>query len=154
RVEGGVFVDCGDRGNRVPDESDFFDAQRVFVLADRKDSVRYWQIFAGYDCNHPRKLQRSGDIYAFDQSVRHWTSQHFGKEHARKDDVVGEAGLPGALGACVDLTQGFADDFFAVVAVAFIHKMTVEMDARPFRLKSNPTPKARTNHQPPKGVAE
>ena len=43
--------------------------------------------------------------------MRHRASEHFGEQHARKDDVIGEASLAGAFGSGVDLAEGFADYF-------------------------------------------
>src|SRR5438309_4256064 len=52
RIEGGVFIDAGDGGNRISDEANFVDAQRVFVLTNGQDAVRYGQVLAGDDCDH------------------------------------------------------------------------------------------------------
>src|SRR4030095_8657526 len=48
RIERRVFVDSGDCGNRIADETNFIDAQSVFVLAHRKNAVRYRKVLSGY----------------------------------------------------------------------------------------------------------
>ena len=58
RVEGDVFIDRRDRGDRIADEADLVDAERVFVLADGKNAVRNWQVFAGDDCDDAGQRQR------------------------------------------------------------------------------------------------
>ena len=57
-VEGHIFVDGCDRGDRIADEADLVDAESVFVLADRKYAVWNRQIFARDDGNNPG--QREG----------------------------------------------------------------------------------------------
>src|SRR5947209_11297781 len=49
RVEGRVLVQGGDRGDGVADEANLVGAERVLVLADGEDAVRYRQILSGDD---------------------------------------------------------------------------------------------------------
>src|SRR5205085_5984812 len=121
RLERRVFVNSGDSGNRVANHTDFIDAERVFVLADRQYAVRNRQIASGNDGYNSGELERAGYVDAFDESVRHGTTQQLAKKHSRQSDVVGKARLAIAFCPRIDFAKRFADYFFRFPIVAVTH---------------------------------
>src|SRR5882672_10161827 len=117
RVEGDVLVNCCDCRYRIADETNFVDAERMFVLADGKNSVRDWQILAGDNCEHAGQHYRLRDVDVFDHGVWQMSAENFAVEHARQHDVVRKLRLAGALRARVNLAKRLADHFESIAVV-------------------------------------
>ena len=66
RIEGDVFINRRDRGDRIADEANLVDAERVFVLADGQNAVGNRQVFAGDNCEHAGQRQRFGNVDVLD----------------------------------------------------------------------------------------
>ena len=110
RIESHVFIDSGNSRDRIANEANFVDAERVFILADRKNAIRDRQVFAGDNCKNARQRQRFRRVDVFDERVRHMTAQDLAEEHARQNDVVGELRLANTLRARINFAKRLADD--------------------------------------------
>ena len=108
-VERRVLVDRRDGGDRIADQADLVQAQRVLVLADRQDPEGDRQVLPGEDRENPRHLRGLRGVDADDARVRDRRSVQLAKQHPGQDDVVGELRHPGALGEAVHLSDGGAD---------------------------------------------
>ena len=105
------FIARDDGRDRIADEADLVAAERVFVVADRQDAVGDRELVAGEDEMHAVQRRCARDV-----STRTMRACGCGRpqqpavEHARQDDVVGEARLAGDLGARVDAAARPSDD--------------------------------------------
>ena len=106
RLGRGLLVAGDHRRHRIADEADEVAAERMLVLADRQDAVGDREVVAGQhqvdavEGPGPRHVDRP------DARVRHRRSQQPAVHRARRQQVVGEAGLAGDLGAAVDAAPG------------------------------------------------
>ena len=110
RFERRQFVACDDRRHRVADEPDALDRQGILVLTDRKNAVRDRKIASGQDQVDAGMRQGASHVDADDACVRDGGTEQLAVDHPRQRQVVGEAGLAGDFGACVDARPRFADD--------------------------------------------
>jgi hypothetical protein len=110
RFERRQFVARDDRRHRVADKPDALDRQGVLVLTDRKNAVRDRKIASGQDQVDAGMRQGASNVDANDACVRDGGTKQLAVDHPRQRKVVGEAGLAGDFGACVDAPPRFADD--------------------------------------------
>jgi len=97
------------------------EAKRLFVLADRENSVFDREIFAGEDEINAGVIRGARNVDAADARVGVRRAQQLAMHHAGKGNVVGESGLPGDLGASVNAATRAADYAeIAAVSVGFV----------------------------------
>ena len=101
RSVGGLFVDRGHGRDRVADITDFFDAQRLLVLADRQDAVLDRQVAPSDHAEHARQCPRRGRTDGQNVGVRPSTAQESAKGHAWQLQIVGVARRASGFGQSV-----------------------------------------------------
>ena len=131
RVKSDIFIDCCDRGDRIADEAHLVDAERMFILADRKNAVGNRQVFTGDNGQDTWQGQRFRYIDIFNQRMRQMTAQDLAVEHAWEKDIVRKFRLPGALRARVDLAKWLADyiERLSVVVARGFHENKPQINA-------------------------
>ena len=108
RGAGGLLVGRDHRGHRVADVAHAPDGERVLVLRHRHDAVGNRELLTGQHQVHAGMLRGARDVDRLDFRVRMRRAQPLAMQHARQDQVVGEAQLAGGLGAPVDAPAGLA----------------------------------------------
>ena len=116
RFERSQLVACDDGSDRIADEANAIDGERVLVLAHGEDAVRNREVAAVQDEEHARVGARARRVDADNARVRRRGSQELTVHHARQHDVVGELRLTGRLRAAVDAAAGFADDIHFLIS--------------------------------------
>ena len=109
RLFRGELVSGNDRGNGVADETHFFPAQGLFILAYRQYAVFIGKILTGQDQLHAGMAFRPADIDRPDKGMGHVGTQQLAMQHARQHDVVGKAGLPCHLVGAIHAPARFTD---------------------------------------------
>ena len=109
RLVRGLLVPRDHRGQRIADVPHALRRKRVFVGRHRHDAERDREIAAGENEMHAGVLRGAGGVDRKDARVRVRRAQELRVQHARQHDVVGEARLPGHLGAAVDAAARLAD---------------------------------------------
>ena len=107
---GGLLVLRHHRGDRVAHVAHVLGRERIFVLGHRQDAEAHREVLAGEHQVNTRVFLRSFHVDGLDEGVRVRRAQQAHVQHARQDDVVGEARLAGDLGAAVDAAARLADD--------------------------------------------
>src|SRR6202158_2230132 len=93
-------------------------AEGLFVLADRENSVFDGQIFAGEDEVDAGVGGGPRDVDAADASVRARGAEEGAGDQAGEGKVSGEAGLPGDFGAGIHVAAWMANYAeFAIISV-------------------------------------
>ena len=110
RLFRGELVPGNDCGNGVTDETHFFPAQGLLILAYRQDAVFIGKIPAGQYQFHAGMAFRPADIDRPDKGMGHVGTQQLAMQRARQHDVVGKTGPPCHLVGAVHAPARFADD--------------------------------------------
>ena len=80
---GGLLVDRGDGGDRVADEADDVEAERVLVLRDGEDAEGRREGVAGEHGDHAGEGGGAARVHAHDARVGAGRAVELGVEHAR-----------------------------------------------------------------------
>ena len=103
------LVPRNDGRHGIADEPDLVAAERVFVMTDRQDAVRNRKRLTSQHQVDAFDLRGICRVHADDAGMRLRGAQQPAVQHAREDDVVGEARLPGHLGASVNPSSRLPD---------------------------------------------
>src|SRR5258705_1355191 len=66
RIESDIFIDGRHSRDRVANETNLLNTECMFILTDRQNAVRNWQIPSSDNCDYPGQCRRSGCVDAFD----------------------------------------------------------------------------------------
>jgi hypothetical protein len=117
-------------GHRVADVAHVLRGERVFVLRHRQDAEADGKVLARQDEMHPRVGLRVFCPYLLDESMRMGRSQEAHVQHARQDEVVGEARLAGDLGAAVDPPARLTDDLHVASSLRPLQSLRISAGSR------------------------
>jgi hypothetical protein len=126
RLGRGLLVDRDHRGHRVADVAHALARERMLVLRHRHDAVGDRELGAGEHQVHARMRLRARNVDRLDQRVRLRRAQQLAMQHARQDEVVGEARLADRLGAAVDAAARLADRVEALLLLGLerrVHRL-------------------------------
>src|SRR5262245_53413166 len=106
-----IFIYCGNRRHRITDHANLFNAECMFILADRENPIWDGQVTTRDNRHNTWNSQSFRRIDPYNSRMRQWAAQEFGKEHAWKLNVVGITSLPRTLRTCIHFTKVFSDYF-------------------------------------------
>jgi hypothetical protein len=105
---GGLFVAGDDGGHWIADEAHALAAQRMLVLAHRQNPVGDREVVTGEHQMHAVESPCAGHVEGANAPVRNGRPEQTAVYCARRQQIVGEAGLAGDLGAPVDAAAGLS----------------------------------------------
>ncbi len=110
RLERRQLVARDHRGDRIADEADAIDGERMLVLAHRQDAVCDWKIASGQREEDAGMGERARHVEPDDARVRERRAQQLAVDRPRQHQVVGELRLARHFRAAVHAPPRFADD--------------------------------------------